>query len=246
MTLIEHFEELRTRLFIALAGWLVGSGVAFAFRGRLLDWLTAPLAGLENISITSLQLLEPFLVTMQVAAFGGFVLASPLIIGQVWGFIAPGLYPEERRWAIPFVLFSVLSFLAGTVFARYVVLPLALPIIVGFLPGVDALVQIGDYISKVIAYMITFGLLFTMPVAGFLIARLGLIRAPFLVAQRRWAIVIGLVVAAAITPTADPINFALVAIPLVVLYEATIVVVRLSQRKEGYGTEDQEPSGSHR
>lgn len=246
MTLIEHFEELRTRLFIALGTWLVASGVAFAFRARLLAWLTEPLDGLERISVTSLQLLEPFLVTMQVSAFGGLVAASPIVIGQVWGFIAPGLYPEERRWAVPFVLFGVLAFVGGTVFARYVVLPLALPIIVGFLPGVDALVQIGDYVSKVIAYMVAFGLLFTMPVAGFLLARLGLVRAPFLVVQRRWAVVIGLVLAAAITPTADPINFALVALPLVILYEVTIVVVRLSQRKDGYGARDQEPSGTHR
>ena len=225
----------------------MASGVAFAFRGRLLDWLTEPLSGLESISVTSLQLLEPFLVTMQVAAFGGLILASPILIGQVWGFIAPGLYPEERRWAIPFVLFSVVAFGGGTVFARYVVLPLALPIIVGFLPGVDALVQIGDYVSKVLSYMLAFGLLFTMPVAGFLLARLGLVRAPFLIAQRRWAIIIGLVLAAAITPTADPINFALVALPLVILYEATIVVVRLSQRKDDYAARrDREPSGTHR
>lgn len=234
MTLIEHLSELRTRLFIALSAWIVASGAAFAFRERLLDWLTGPLDGAEaagRVTVTSLQLLEPFLVTMQVSAFGGLVVASPIVLGQVWGFIAPGLYQHERRWAIPFVFLSVVALTGGILFGRYVVLPLALPILVGFLPGITALVSIGDYISKVLAYMAAFGVLFTMPVLGFLLARIGLVKAQFLSRHRRWSIVIGMVFAALITPTIDPINFVLVAGPLVVLYELTIVVVRLSQRR---------------
>ena len=234
MTLIEHLSELRTRLFIGLGAWIVASGVAFAFRERLLDWLTGPLDSAEaagRVTVTSLQLLEPFLVTMQIAGFGGLVVASPIILGQVWGFIAPGLYAHERRWAIPFVLFSVVALSGGILFGRYVVLPLALPILVGFLPGITALVSIGDYISKVIAYMAAFGVLFTMPVLGFLLARIGLVKARFLSRHRRWSIVIGMIFAALITPTIDPINFVLVAGPLVVLYELTIIVVRLSQRR---------------
>jgi sec-independent protein translocase protein TatC len=234
VTLIDHLSELRTRLFIALGAWIVASGVAFAFREQLLTWLTGPLDGAEaagRVTVTTLQLLEPFLVTMQIAGFGGLVVASPIIVGQVWGFIAPGLYSHERRWAIPFVLLSVISLTGGILFGRYVVLPLALPILVGFLPGITALVSIGDYITKVLAYMAAFGVLFTMPVLGFLLARIGLVRAAFLSRHRRWSIVIGLIFAAVITPTIDPINFMLVAGPLVVLYELTIVVVRLSQRR---------------
>lgn len=241
MTLIEHLVELRTRLFIALGAWIVASGAAFAFRERLLDWLTGPLAGAEaagRVTVTSLQLLEPFLATMQIAGFGGLVIASPIILGQVWGFIAPGLYRHERRWAIPFVLFSVLALSGGILFGRFVVLPLALPILVGFLPGITALVSIGDYISKVLAYMAAFGVLFTMPVLGFLLARIGLLNAGFLARNRRWSIVIGMVFAAVITPTIDPINFVLVAGPLVVLYEVTIIVVRLSQRRKGHEREN--------
>jgi sec-independent protein translocase protein TatC len=120
----------------------------------------------------------------------------------------------------------------GVIFARYVVLPLALPILLGFL-GTEAnvLLSIGDYISKLILYMAVFGILFEMPVLAFLLARLGFINAPIMREYRRYAIVIGCVAAAVVTPTGDPFNFALVALPLVVLYELSILVVRASQRR---------------
>ena len=230
MTLIEHFEELRTRLFIAVGAWVVAAGVAFYFRFDLLDWLKEPLP--DNITLNAFDILEPFLVSMQIATFFGVVLASPIIVGQIWGFIAPGLYREERRWAIPFIFLTVLAFGSGVLFGRYVVLPFSIPVILGFLGGeVDILPSIGKYISKIIVIMAVFGLLFEMPVLGFLLARLGIIYANFLVQHRRYAIVIGAVLAAVITPTADPFNFALVAVPLVILYEITIIVVRLSQRR---------------
>lgn len=230
MTLIEHFEELRKRLFIALGAWLVGAGVAFAYRFQLLDWLNEPLP--EHLTLAAFGLFEPFLVSMQVASFFGLVLAAPIIGGQVWGFVAPGLYPEERRWAVPFIVLTALAFAGGVVFSRYVVLPFSIPIILGFLGGeVNVFPSVGDYVSKVVLIMAVFGIIFEMPVVGFLLARLGILEAAWLRANRRWAVVIGLVLAAVITPTADPFNFALVAVPLVVLFEVTILVVRLSQRK---------------
>lgn len=239
MTLIDHFVELRTRLFIALGAWIVGAGVAFAYRGQLLDWLSAPLP--ENLTLTAFRILEPFMVSMQIAAFFGLALALPIIVWQVWGFISPGLYPEERRWAVPFVLMTALAFSAGIVFAYYVILPFALPIIVGFLVGdVQLLPGIGDYISKIIAYMAVFGLIFEMPVVSFLLARIGLLRAEMLLNNRRYAFVVGFIAAALITPTADPINLMLVALPLIVLYEVSILVVRISQRKVPLAKDDGE------
>ena len=236
MTLIDHFAELRTRLFIALGAWVVGAGAAFYFRTALLNWLRAPLP--ENINLTAFGILEPFTVSMQIAAFFGLALASPIIMSQVWGFIAPGLYPEERRWAVPFVLLTVLAFALGIVFAYYVVLPLALPIIVGFLAGEIAVMPgIGDYISKILLYMAVFGIIFEMPIVGFLLARLGIVQAAMLRQYRRYAIVIGCILAAVITPTADPLNFALVAVPLVILYEISIVVVQVSQRRADLGND---------
>jgi len=232
MTIIEHLAEFRTRLFIALLAWIVGAGFAFAFNAEILEWMRAPLANTPIEELTSLELLEPFLVLMQIAAFFGFVLSSPIIFGQIWGFISPGLYQEERRWAVPFILFMFLAFAGGILFSYYIVLPLALPIILGFLGSeINIQLRIGDYISKIILYMAVFGILFEMPVVGFLFARLGFIQSALLIKFRRYSIVIGMVLAAFLTPTADPFNFALVAIPLVILYEITIIVVRLSQRQ---------------
>ncbi len=236
MTLIDHFAELRTRLFISLGGWLVGAVAAFYFRFQLLEWLKAPLP--DSINLIATGILEPFNVSMQITAFFGLALASPVILGQIWGFIAPGLLQEERRWAVPFVVLTVLAFGAGIIFAYYVILPLALPIITSFLGGqVELLPQIGDYISKVLLYMGVFGLIFEMPIISFLLARLGLIYAPMLVNVRRYEIVVSCILAAVITPTADPLNFALVAIPLVLLYELSIVVVRVSQQKVPLGND---------
>ena len=237
MTLLDHLAELRTRLFIALGAWVVGAGIAFAYRIPILKWLQQPLP--ENINLLAIGVFEPFFASMQIAGFFGLVLAIPIIAIQVWGFVAPGLYPEERRYAVPFVLLTALAFSFGVLFGRYVVLPLSIPIIVGFLGGaIEVLPSIGDYISRILLIMAVFGLIFEMPVLGFLFARIGLLRADVMLRYRRYSVVIGLVLAAVITPTADPFNFALVAIPLVVLYEVSIHVVRLSQRKADYERDD--------
>ncbi len=241
MTLIDHFAELRTRLFISLGAWVVAAGIAFAVRFELLNWLKAPLP--DSMTLNYFSILEPFVASMQIASFFGLVLAAPVIVSQIWGFLAPGLYPEERRYAIPFILFTALAFAGGVAFAYWVVLPFTIPILLSFLGGeAQGLLSIGRYISALLLLMGVFGLMFEMPVLGYLLARIGILRARLMTQYRRWAIVGGMVLAAVITPTADPFNFALVAGPLVVLYELTILVVRLSQRKERHGSEDPEPS----
>lgn len=248
MTLIEHFEELRKRLLIAFVAWLVASGVAYGFRFQVLEWLRAPLP--DSMVLSFFSVLEPFTVSMQIASFFGLVLASPVILGQVWGFVAPGLYKEERRYAVPFILFAALAFAAGVAFAYYVVLPFTIPILLSFLGNeAQGLLSIGRYISTLLMIMGVFGVMFEMPVLGFLFTRIGLLRVEPLVKNRRWAIVIGLVTAAVVTPTGDPFNLALVAIPLLVLYEATIIVVRASQPRRAarrtidHAREDPKPTG---
>jgi sec-independent protein translocase protein TatC len=229
VTLFDHLDELRTRLFIALAAWVVGSGVMFAFRFQVLAWLQAPLP--EGMRLTYFSLLEPFATSMQIAAFFGLILAGPIVVGQVWGFIAPGLYREERRYAVPFILLTVLAFAAGVGFSYYLVLPVTIPVLLGFL-GDAALgfLSIGRYIGNVLTLMAVFGLMFELPVLAFLLARIGILRVEALRRTRRYALVGLLIAAAAISPTGDPFNFALVAIPLVILYELSILVVGAAQR----------------
>ena len=244
MTIFEHLEELRKRLFVAFAAWVAASAVAFAFRFTILEWLKAPLPAAMTLNYFSV--LEPFTVSMQIASFFGLVLASPVIVGQVWGFVAPGLYAEERRYAVPFILFSALAFAAGAAFAYYVVLPFTVPFLLGFLGGeAVGLLSIGRYISTILMLMGMFGVMFEMPVLGFLLARMGILTRKRLVASRRWAIVGGTALAIVITPTGDPFNLALVAVPLIVLFELTVVVVRLSERSIRDARERTEPSGAH-
>lgn len=239
MTLIEHLEELRNRLFIAIIAWVVGSGITFVFRMQLLAWLQGPLP--DSYALHFFSFIEPFAVSMQISAFFGFILASPVIFGQLWGFIAPGLYPEERRWAVPFIFFTVFSFAVGVAFSRYVVLPFIIPVLLMFL-GEEAagVLSIRTYISQVILYMALCGVVFEMPVLSFLLSRLGLVRASFLSRYRRHALIGNLILAAGITPTGDPLSLALVGIPLVLLYEISIVVARFSQRKVDYARENPE------
>lgn len=230
MTLIEHFEELRKRLIISIVAWVIGAGVAFGLRNHLLEWLREPLPA--HLTLHVFTFIEPFIVSMQIAAFFGFVLASPVIIGQFWGFISPGLYDEEKRWAVPFVLFTVLAFTCGVLFGRYVVMPTIIPMLLAFLgDAVTATLSIRTYISQLLLYMGLLGIVFEMPVLAFLLARIGLLRADTLVGYRRHAVVVNLVLAAGITPTGDPLSLALVGGPLILLYELSIMVVRAAQRK---------------
>lgn len=230
MTLFDHLDELRNRLFIAGAAWVVASGIMFAFRFAVLDWLQAPLP--EGMRLTFFSLLEPFTTSMQIAAFFGLVLAGPVVVGQIWGFLAPGLYPEERRYAVPFILLTVLAFASGVAFSYYLVLPITIPVLLAFL-GDAALgfLSIGRYIGNVLMLMAVFGLMFELPVLAFLLARIGIVRAEPLRRTRRYALVGLLIAAAGLSPTGDPFNFALVAVPLVALYEASILVVSIAERK---------------
>lgn len=229
MTLLDHFDELRKRLFIALVAWVVASSVMFVFRFTVLDWLSAPLP--EDMNLTYFSLLEPFVTSMQIASFFGLVLASPVLLGQVWGFIAPGLYKEERRYAVPFILLTVLAFATGVAFSYYVVLPAMVPVLLAFLgEAAQGMLSIGRYIGNVLTLLSVFGLMFELPVLAFLLARLGIVQASMLRRTRRYAIVGLLIAAAGLSPTADPFNFLLIAIPLVLLYELAILVVAAAAR----------------
>ena len=231
MTLFDHLDELRRRVFIAVAAWVVAAGVMFVFRFDVIEWLKRPLP--DDMTLSYFSLLEPFMTSMQVASFFGLVVSAPVLLAQVWGFLAPGLYADERKYAVPFILLAALAFATGVAFAYYVVLPFTVPILLSFLgEAATGFLSIGRYIGNLLMLMGVFGLMFELPVLAFLLARIGILRAPILISTRRYAIVVLLVLAAAMSPSGDPFNFALVAGPLLVLYEVSIIVVRLAQRPE--------------
>jgi len=234
--LVEHLEELRARIIRALLAWLVGTGIAWTFRVQLLEILKYPLdvatkvRGIEA-DLYQQTITEGFIVSLKIAAFGGLILAMPFIVYQVWAFIAPGLYPHERRLAIPFILGAGFSFAIGVVFSYYVLLPFAVPFLLGFLGDqVVPLLTIDKYMSQVLMYMTVVGLMFELPVLSYLFTKLGLLNWQFLAKNRRIAIIVIVTLAAVITPTADPFNLALLSVPLLLLYEVSIWVSRVAGR----------------
>ena len=234
--LVEHLEELRARILWSLVAWVVGTGVAWSFRVQLLEWLKRPLdlAAQQNhiqVNLIVLDITEPFLVSLKVAAFGGLVLALPFVVYQVWAFIAPGLYEHEKRLAVPFLLGAGFSFALGALFAYYGFLPFAIPFLLGFLGEViTPQISIGRYMGQVLMMMGVMGLVFEMPVVSYLLARLGILSSAFLARNWRVAVVLLLSLAALITPTVDVVSLAIVTGPLLVLYWISVLVARVAER----------------
>jgi sec-independent protein translocase protein TatC len=229
MTFLEHLDELRKRITHAVAALLVGFLVAFAFANYVFDFvyqhLTANIPGGKFIYTDPG---EGFFLWVKVALVSGILLSSPYIMWQVWLFIAPGLYSKEKRLAIPFVVSSSSLFVAGFAFSHYVLFPAAWKFFASFsneymefMPRID---PVWDMYVKLGLGM---GLVFQMPVIMFVLARLGIVTAGFLLRNIKYAILIIFIVAAVITPDGSPANQILVGAPMVVLYLFGIVVAWL-------------------
>ena len=227
MTLVEHLDELRGRIIKAVLGLVVATAVAFIFTPQLLAWLLAP-SGLPDLVFT--QPAEAFLMYFQVSLMAGIGLASPWIFSQIMAFVLPAMTRREKRifWtALPFV---VVFFVIGVVFGYFVTLPFALRYLLGFtLNGVfRPLITADAYLGFVTTILFWMGLAFELPIIIWILAKLGLARTPRLVSFRKYAILAAFIIAAVITPTPDPLNQALVAIPLWILYEIGIVFSRFA------------------
>jgi sec-independent protein translocase protein TatC len=184
-----------------------------------------------QVNLIVLDITEPFLVSLKVAAFGGLVLALPFIVYQVWAFIAPGLYEHEKRLAVPFLLGAGFSFALGALFAYYAFLPFAVPFLLGFLGDVvTPQISIGRYMGQILMMLTVMGVVFEMPVVSYLLARLGILSSAFLARNWRIAVVLLLSLAALITPTVDVVSLSIVTIPLLVLYWISVLVARVAER----------------
>lgn len=233
LPVLEHLEELRNRLIKAVLAWIAGMIVAYLSVPIVLNALQHPLEAAratgQVVNLAYLDVTEPLAAAFKIAAFGGLILAMPVIVYQAWSFVAPGLTASERRWAVPFILAGALAFTTGVAFGYFVVLPVAIPFLIGFLGvEVQAVLSLGRYIGQVVLYLLIFGLIFQLPVLAYLLTKIGVINADFLVQNRRYAVLVNVVLASIITPTIDPVNLLLMAGPMVLLYEAGIVVSRLA------------------
>jgi sec-independent protein translocase protein TatC len=229
MTFLEHLDELRKRITHAVGALIVGFIIAFAFIGRVQDFIYSRLtADIPGGKLIFTEPSEGFMLQIKMAALTGVLIASPYIMLQVWFFIAPGLYAKEKKLAIPFVLSSTTLFIAGAAFSHYFVFPAAWKFLasfsneyISFTPRIDPV--FGMYVKL----MLGIGLTFQLPVLMFVLARLGIVTAGFLVRNFKYAVLLIFIFAAVVTPDASPVTQVMVGGPMVVLYVIGIAVAWL-------------------
>ena len=233
MPILGHLRELRRRLLVASIAVVLGTIIAFVFRDWLLDLIVDPFerATDNDSKLSFFEIGEAFSVAMKVSLFGGIVLASPVWLYQVWAFVTPALSKREKRWVIPIIMSLVLLFVGGVVFA-YWTLERAVDWLLGF--GGDSLepiIGVNRYLNFSLRYLLVFGISFQFPVFILAAAAVGALTSQRLKQGRRWAVLIIVVVGAVLTPTGDPGTLLLLSVPLYVLYEATIWIVRFVLKK---------------
>jgi len=221
-----HIAELRSRLFKIVIAYGVAFLVVFMNWQIVYAWMKKPLESAFDKAMIFTSLAEPFITALKISLYAGFVLALPFIMWQVWKFIAPALYENEKKMAIPFVFWTTIMFLMGSSFAYYVVFPFGAKVLINF-GGVqfEAMLKMSEYIGFFAKFLFGFGIAFELPVFSYTLAKLDLITDKTLMDGFRYAIVIIFIVAAILTPP-DPMTQILMAIPLIILYGVSILVVR--------------------
>ncbi len=233
MTLVEHLTELRTRVLICAVAFVIAATVAFLIYPSILAFLQHPYCAIRPPHGCKFYITGPLdglALRVKIAAYGGLVFASPILLWEFWRFITPGLKPTEKRYAIPFVAASIVLFSLGCLVAFF-----TFPHALRFLDSVGgpSLNQIFDptkYLSLIVLLMVVFGITFEFPVILVSLEVAGILTPKQLSSWRRWAIVLIVVVAGVVTPSSDPFSMMALAVPLYVFYEVSIVVGKLLRR----------------
>jgi sec-independent protein translocase protein TatC len=234
MSFLEHLEDLRKRLFWSAFAVAAGFMVCWWKAKPIFNWLAKPvLAALPpGTKLAYTQLTEPFMLYINIALLAGVFVASPVILYQLWLFIAPGLYKREKKVVIPFVATGTLLFYCGLAFTYFLVMPYAFPALAAIAgPDMKPLLTMREQLSLVLAMMLGFGVVFEIPVIVAFLAMIGVVTPEFLSKYRRHAMIVNVIVAALITPTGDPFNLAIMAIPMIIFYEVGIIAARIVGKK---------------
>lgn len=230
LTLVEHLDELRKRLIFCLIPFFIAVLFSAPFTKAILAFLRLPSEGvIEKLAFFSPQ--EVALVYMKIALFSGLILSLPIILYQVWEFISPALQERQKEYAVSFIFWAFFAFICGCAFGYIILIPFSLKFLIG-LAGAELtpVISLSKYIGFVLALAGGGGVAFELPVVIWLLSRLGIVNSRFLRKKRRYAIAIIFIAAAVITPTTDPFNMALMALPMLVLYEISIWISRWNQK----------------
>ena len=227
MSFLEHLDELRRRLVISVVAIFGGFLVALVFIDRIFGFVMRPLQQLlpDGGRLIFTAPTEGLLLQLKVAALAGLMIAAPVVMWQVWLFVAPGLYANEKRFALPFILVSSLSFVAGGAFSHFVVFPKAWAFLASFeTEYMQFLPRISETFGLYAKMALAFALIFQMPTVVFALARMGVVTAGFLARQFKYAVLAMFIISAIITPTSDPMNQTLMAGSMIALYGVSIVI----------------------
>ena len=240
MSFIDHLEELRWRIIKILSSIIFGGILTFFFIDFFLELLLKPLENTNSDNPINLQVLSVqgmFIIKWSIALIGGVVLAIPVITFQIWKFISPGLYANEKGFVLPLVFFSFFSFLLGIIFSYTILIPYCLNFFAS-LSGETVLnnFSINHYFSFITWLLLGCGIVFQLPVVSFLLSTIGLLTPAFMRHYRRHAIVIIFILSSFITPP-DPVSMLVMAFPLIILYELSIGVSWIVNRGKGFGGE---------
>jgi sec-independent protein translocase protein TatC len=233
LPLTAHLQELRKRLILSFVAIGIGFFVCYALKESLFDILAAPLLKVmpKGGALIFTSVAEAFFTYMKVAFIAGIILTSPFILYQIWAFVAPGLYQKEKKYAIPFVLGGSFFFVLGVLFGYYVTIPIGFKFLLGYATDfIKPMPSMKEYLSFSIKFLLVFGLVFEFPVVLVLLARIGVVDAKTLARQRKYAILLIFIFAAVMTPP-DFISQVLMALPLIGLYELSILFSKIFGKK---------------
>ena len=248
MPLTSHLEELRRKLIIAGASWLVAFLACYAFAEPLFDLIASPVRSAlpEGTSLVFITATEPFFTYLKIGALAGLLVSMPVIFWQIWSFVAPGLYQHEKRYIIAFVLASTLCFATGAFFGYQYVFPMAFKVLIEFGTGsgeLNAMLSMGSYLSLSSKLLLAFGLVFELPVVIFFLARMGIVDHKMLARNRKFALLAAFLTGAMLTPP-DVFSQTALAVPFIVLYEIGIIVDRMFGKRRATADESADLSSA--
>ncbi len=245
MPLLDHLVELRNRLLWCVVALAIAFGICFYFAAPIYGLLVQPLKDVGQDKLIYTDLFEAFWVQIKVALFSAMMLSFPVFATQMYRFIAPGLYRNEKKAFLPFLVMTPFLFALGASMAYYGAMPVALRFLLGFegtVGGVtqEALPGVGNYLSFSTTFIFGFGVAFQLPVVLMLLERAGIVTRDQLISGRRYAIVAAFAIAAVLTPP-DVVSQLLLAVPLCLLYELAIIAIWFTQRRRSKAVETEEP-----